>query len=136
MIAILAFPPHFNHQEIVELLYALHPRYEEKTVRCRQTQVDGVTTMSWHFVHMSRLSTQASHPTLMTMNVYPRHFQTVLDDILGGRVCKQVNSFELREDFKVSVLGRLLDATSKEMVPVYLATKVGPNISEMKFEDR
>ena len=33
-------------------------------------------------------------------------------------------------------MGRLLDTTSKEMVPVHLATKVGPDISEMKFEDR
>ena len=29
-----------------------------------------------------------------------------------------------------------MDATSKEMVPIYSATKVGPDISEIKFEDR
>ena len=33
-------------------------------------------------------------------------------------------------------MGRSLDATSKEMVHVYSATKVGPDILEMKFEDR
>ena len=33
-------------------------------------------------------------------------------------------------------MDRLLDASYNEMVPVYLATKVGSDISEMKFEDR
>ena len=70
------------------------------------------------------------------MNVYPRHLQTALDDTLGGRLCKQVNSFEPWENLGVSVLGRLLDATSKEMVPVYSAKKVDPDILGMKFEDR
>ena len=87
-------------------------------------------------MHMSRLSNQASNTMLMTINVYPRYLQTVLDDALGERVCKQVNSFEPREDLGVSVMGRLLDATSREMVPIYSATKVGPGILEMKFKDR
>ena len=33
-------------------------------------------------------------------------------------------------------MGRLLDAMSKKMLPVYSATKMGPDISEMKFQDR
>ena len=119
----------------MELLHALHARYKKKTVRSHHTKVSGITTTSWHFVHMSRLSTQASHPTPMTMNVYPHHLQTALDDTLGMRVCKQVNSFKPQEDLGVSVLGRLLDAMSKEMVPVYSSPKVGPGISEIKFED-
>ena len=84
---------------------------------------------------MSRLSNQASNTMLMTINVYPRYLQTVLDDALGERVCKQVNSFEPREDLGVSVVSRLLDAMSKELVPVYSSPKVGPGISEIKFED-
>ena len=135
-ISILAFPSQFSHWEVVELLPALHSRYEKKTVRCCHIQVSGVTTTSWYFVHMSRLSTQASCPMPMTMNVHPHCLQTGLDDTLGGHLCKQVNSFEPREDLRVSVMGRLLDATFKEMVHVYSATKVGPNISEMKFEGR
>ena len=87
-------------------------------------------------MHMSRLSTQASRPMLMIMNIYPCHLQTVLDDTLGGRLCKQVNIFKPREDLGVSVMGILMDATPKEMVAVYSATKVGPGILEMMFVDR
>ena len=52
------------------------------------------------------------------------------------RFCRHVNSFKPREDLGFSVVVRLLDATSKEMVSVYSAAEVGPGILGMKFEDR
>ena len=70
------------------------------------------------------------------MTVYPCHLKTILDDTTGGRFCKQVDSFEPRGGVGVSVVGRFLDATRREMTPVFSGTKVGPDISEMKFVDR
>ena len=135
-IAIIAFPPHFSRKQVVDLIPVTDSKYTKKTYKCRHVQVGGVTVSAWHILHWSRMTTQACRPSLMTMNVYPRTLQTALDDTKGGRLPKQIKSFETRADMGESIVGTLQEGGATERVPVYSAAKVGPDISEMKMSNR
>jgi len=107
-IAIIAFPPHFfSRKQVVDLIPVTDSKYTKKTYKCRHVQVGGVTVSAWHILHWSRMTTQACRPSLMTMNVYPRTLQTALDDTKGGRLPKQIKSFETRADMGESIVGTM-----------------------------
>ena len=135
-IVIFAYPPHLSRSRVLRL--GPHPRssYEKKTIKCRHTDVGGVTNSSWTLLHFSRLHTQPSRPSLMTMNVYPRPLQTALDDTVGGRWCDHQDSFELRDDLGDNVLGTVVDRKDGRTRSLYSADRVGPDISTMAEEDR
>ncbi|KAL7527269.1 hypothetical protein ACHAXR_004033, partial [Thalassiosira sp. AJA248-18] len=135
-IAIIAYPPRLSRSAVLRLGPHLRSSYEKRTIKCRHTDVGGVTTSSWTLLHFSRLRSQSSRPSLMTMKVYPRPLQTALDDTVGGRWCEHQNSFEPREDLGMNVLGTIVDKRDGIAKSLYSAKKLGPDISTLKGEDR
>ena len=136
-IAIFAFPSHFNRRKVAKSLPAPQSRYEKKTFFCHHDQLGGVTTSSWHFVHLSRLIAQPSQPTLMTMVTYPRHLQTALDDVARGLSNVKMVSFDTcLDDLGGSIVGGLADKASGCIEPVFSASSTGPDITGLKFANR
>ena len=131
-IAIISYPPHLSRSAVLRLGPHLHSSYEKRTIKCRHSDVGGVTTSSWTILHISRLLSRPSRPSLMTMNVYPRQLQTALDDTLGGRWCDHQGSFDPRVDLGKNVIGTVVDKKDGRLRFLYSANSVGPDISKMK----
>jgi hypothetical protein len=95
LIAIIALPSTSSRSDRNQWLktvfpFEVHPGlnqqpYHRKDVTCRHTELGGVTTSLWHFVHISRLGqVPPNKQAIMMAPEFSRALQTALQDTLGA----------------------------------------------------
>ena len=134
-VALLAYPPSVNKRQAIRWLPDLNQdSYRKKIITCSHAQFGGVTSSTWRVVHVSRLSTCETLPSVMKTNFYQRPLQTALDDTVGE---ERVASFDPREEKgRPSFMGYVTPVHGSRQLEVYSATGLAPDISCLGHEDR
>lgn len=135
-VAIFAIPSTHSRRSMKHLMPSPMPRgYTRKVYHSRgHGQFGGVTTSTWHFVHLASHLVESSRVSLMTMEQYRRPLQTALDDVQSGSKFQGIRSFEMRDDLQGGAAGLVhLKGAPNERSGVselvYCGTGTGPDIS-------
>jgi hypothetical protein len=150
LIVVIAHPGSLSRTERKRLLGKLllnhegsstdNKPYHRRNVKCSHTELGGVTTSVWHFVHLVRSShPELSQEAIMMTPEFSRSLQTALQDTVGelkGRTVEFEEARTARPLTGTHVVGNASIRRVMKPRPVYDALALAPDVGQLPREDR
>ena len=145
LIAVIAMPSSSSRRERASWAKAggpgtLNKQYIRRDIDCTHSDIGGVTTASWHFVHYSRDEVIGPTQAVMMAPDFPRPLQSALHDTFGGYKKGRKLVFEKTATTAPlsgpNVIGYASIVNQMHRVPVYDASGLAPDISRLSGEEK
>ena len=113
--------------------------YHRRDLHCKHHDIGGVTDTAWYFVHFTKSLVHSNSRAVMMAPEFPRSLQTALHDTIGGHKGRPLvfeKAATAAKSEGINVVGQVSILRQMTQTPVYDASGLGPDLSQMSIKDR